>query len=350
MYLTSALLITSKWLRSIMGKLCSVWDPSRLTEVDWEWIIVSQTYCANSQNIMCVVQILKILCVLGKFSNIMCVVQILNILCVLGIFWKYYVFCPNSQNIMCVGQIFKYSVCCANSQNIVCVVQIFKILCVLCKFSKYYVCCANSQNIMCFVQILIVCVVQRDWLSELPNAALLLQIPTEGAEIPPARLQTAKQCKTVQWLRARWKIPKFPILLIWSCPPFPSECFPLPPEEGKEGGRCPIQQLPELGPSWELASAFEQLRLCPERVAAGCEGFHLCALCLLVAIASVVAPGGQLEAARPADCSLPNLLIRLSAARPAALQWGGALTPPGWGCGGDRGGARGPDKGSCGCR
>ena len=79
-----------------------------------------------------------------------------------------------------------------------CVVQIFKILCVLCKFSKYYVCCANSQNIMCFVQILIVCVVQRDWLSELPNAALLLQIPTEGAEIPPARLQTAKQCKTVQ--------------------------------------------------------------------------------------------------------------------------------------------------------
>ena len=99
---------------------------------------------------------------------------------------------------MCVGQIFKYSVCCANSQNIVCVVQIFKILCVLCKFSKYYVCCANSQNIMCFVQILIVCVVQRDWLSELPNAALLLQIPTEGAEIPPARLQTAKQCKTVQ--------------------------------------------------------------------------------------------------------------------------------------------------------
>ena len=48
---------------------------------------------------------------------------------------------------------------------------------------------------MCFVQILIVCVVQRDWLSELPNAALLLQIPTEGAEIPPARLQN---CKTVQ--------------------------------------------------------------------------------------------------------------------------------------------------------
>ena len=71
--------------------------------------------CANSQNIMCVRQILKILCVLGKFSNILCVVQILKILCVLCKFSKYYVFCANSQNIMCV-------------------VQTLKILCVLCKF------------------------------------------------------------------------------------------------------------------------------------------------------------------------------------------------------------------------
>ena len=133
--------------------------------------------------------------------------QILKILCVLSKFSKFYVCCANFQNIVCVAQILK----------ILCVAQILKILCILCKFSKYCVCCANSQNIMyvvqilkilcvfcansqnimCVVQILIVCVVQRDWLSELPEPPCFSKSQRRGRKFlrPDCKLQnSAKQC------------------------------------------------------------------------------------------------------------------------------------------------------------
>ena len=173
--------------------------------------------------------------------------QILKILCVLSKFSKFYVCCANFQNIVCVAQILK----------ILCVAQILKILCVLCKFSKYCVCCANSQNIMyvvqilkilcvfcansqnimCVVQILIVCVVQRDWLSELPEPPCFSKSQRRGRKFlrPDCKLQnSAKQCNDT--VRAE-KFPNSPFCWSGAAPHSPVNAFPSHRRRGRrEGG------------------------------------------------------------------------------------------------------------------
>ena len=83
--------------------------------------------------------------------------------------------------------------------------------------------------------LLCVFVVQRDWTSEFAKQQRASQISTEGAEIPPDRVQpvqnSAKQCKS-------FGVENFPILLMSGAAPHsPLQAFPpSSPEEEKGGG------------------------------------------------------------------------------------------------------------------
>ena len=146
---------------------------------------------------------------------------------------------------------------------------------------------------------------------------------------------------------------KFPILLISRAVPHsPVAGFPpLLPRRRSRGSEKVAEQQPELGeqlrqsgrsPDWAAASTGVK------PWADARQTFVLCVVPPVPWPSPCCGSSASWRPRRPADCSLPNLLIRLSAARPAAPQWGSCLARMGLWWGWPR--ARGANPSSSSCR
>ena len=180
--------------------------------------------------------------------------------------------------------------------------------------------CVVQRDLTCVcLYYLAVIVVQRDWTSEFAKQQLASQITTErgGGNSSGQSANSAEQCKS---FGAVWRISPF-CFNVWSCPPFPIAGFP-PLLTGGGGGSVKLAEPERNWVSAELRRRwpeFEQPLHWPDWPE--CERPDtLCFVSPLaiVALLWLLLPAGgrdQLIAA-----SLPNLLIRLSAARPAASE------------------------------